>query len=250
MEHEEEEGSEDSEPEGFCHFNEGSAATEFSIELFGHLISLAQRPVISELGHGACVWDASIIFAKYVEISRDFTVSVMRGKSVLELGSGCGLAGISLMLRGAAVTMTDLEAVTSQLTQPNAMRIYHKFIGMGNVGGVPLIRPIVTSIDWTQHASTNNDSDSSLHTTYDYILLTDCVFSRSLVHELVSTIRKYSGLKSEVICCHEVRDEDANAAFIEELSKFFKLKRGAMDKLHPDYRNDQVIIVRGKPVRK
>ena len=242
-----EDGSDDA-TDGFCHFNEGSAAVVFAIELFGHGISLAQRPVLSDLGHGACVWDASIIFAKFVEHSRDFTVSVLRGRSVLELGSGCGLAGISLMLRGAAVTLTDLEAVTSQLTRPNAMKVYHQFIGMGNIGGVPLIRPTIASIDWTLYESPCDDS--SLNTSFDYILLTDCVFSRSLVHGLVSTIRKYSGSKSEVICCHEVRDEDANIAFVEELSKFFKLKRITKDKLHPDYRNDQVIIVRGKPLRK
>ena len=244
----EEEGSEDSAAEGFCHFNEGADAVEFSLELFGHPITIAQRPVLSSLGHGACVWDASIIFAKYVEVSRDFAASAVRGRSVLELGSGCGLAGISLMLRGAAVTLTDLEAVTSQLTRPNAMRIYHQFIGRGNVGGVQLIRPSVTSVDWTQHAAPCDEA--SLHSPYDLVLLTDCVFSRALVCDLVATIRKYSGLKSEVVCCHEVRDEDANTAFISELSKFFKLKRVTRDKLHPYFNSDQVIIVRGKPLRR
>ena len=39
---------------------------------------------------------------------------------VLELGSGCALAGISYMLRGASVVMTDLAVVVSALTERNA----------------------------------------------------------------------------------------------------------------------------------
>ena len=247
MEDESEEECSENEPEGFCHFNESSGSVEFSLALFGHTLVLAQNPVQSELGHGACVWDASIIFSKYVEHSREFSPSVMRGKTVLELGAGCGLAGIALMLRGAAVTLTDLPAVTSQLTHLNAMRVYNQFIGMGSVGSINYIRPIVTSIDWTDHSSPQQESP--FLSSYDFILLTDCVFKRSLAYDLVFTIRKYSSRQTEVICCHEIRDEDANAAFVEELSKFYKLKRVSKDKLHPDFRNDQVVILMGKPLR-
>jgi methylase of polypeptide subunit release factors len=44
----------------------------------------------------------------------------MTGKTVLELGCGCGLAGLSFMVKGAKVTLTDLSHIVSQLTATNA----------------------------------------------------------------------------------------------------------------------------------
>lgn len=52
--------------------------------------------------------------------SGDFSVAGMQSKTLLELGSGCGLGGLCLFLRGAAVCLTDLEAVTTTCTVPNA----------------------------------------------------------------------------------------------------------------------------------
>jgi predicted nicotinamide N-methyase len=137
--------------------------------------------------------------------SKDFSVSLMANKTVLELGSGCGLAGISLMLKGADVTFTDLQVVTSKLTSLNVFKIYNHFIGKGSIGSVKYILPKVTSIDWTKHESP--EIDDALILSYDFILLTDCVFSKALVPDLVSTLLKYSTVKTEIICCHEIRDE-------------------------------------------
>jgi predicted nicotinamide N-methyase len=52
--------------------------------------------------------------------SQDFCSTEMAGKTVLELGSGCGLAGLSFMVKGAEVTLTDLPQIVSQLTMTNA----------------------------------------------------------------------------------------------------------------------------------
>ena len=102
---------------GYCHFNEGNHNGTFTIELFGNLLRLNQNPSAHNLGHGTVVWDASVVFAKYMENNaKEFDPSKLTGKTLLELGSGCGLAGISFMLRGAAVTCTDMEKVTSSLT--------------------------------------------------------------------------------------------------------------------------------------
>ena len=105
----------------YCHFNDGKRTDgTFTIQLFNKEIRLIQNPSSRAVGHGAVVWDASVIFSKYVENNpRDFDFSKLSGKTVLELGSGCGLAGISLMMRGASVTFTDMESVTRSLTERN-----------------------------------------------------------------------------------------------------------------------------------
>ena len=96
-------------------------ANRFQLNLFGSEISLRQRPDARNLGHGAVVWEASVIFAKFMEYnSKKFQHEQLLGKTVIELGSGCGLGGIAYMMRGAEVILTDLEVVVDTLTRPNA----------------------------------------------------------------------------------------------------------------------------------
>lgn len=45
---------------------------------------------------GSVVWDAEIILAYYLDIAYGFK---LRGRRVLELGAGTGLAGIVSMIR-------------------------------------------------------------------------------------------------------------------------------------------------------
>jgi predicted nicotinamide N-methyase len=49
-----------------------------------------------------------------------FSISNLSGKSVLELGSGCGLGGIAFMMKGARVVLTDLPSVVDELTTLNS----------------------------------------------------------------------------------------------------------------------------------
>lgn len=42
---------------------------------------------------------------------------------------------------------------------------------------------------------------------YDYVVLTDCVFSAELAVPLVNTILCGCGPRTTVLCCHEIRDE-------------------------------------------
>jgi predicted nicotinamide N-methyase len=96
-------------------------ANRFEFDLFGSHLSLRQKPSATDIGHGAVVWEASAIFTKYMEHnSKKFTHSKLLGKTVIELGSGCGLGGIGYMMRGATVVLTDLECVVNALTRENA----------------------------------------------------------------------------------------------------------------------------------
>ncbi|KAJ2458543.1 Protein-lysine N-methyltransferase efm6, partial [Coemansia sp. RSA 2322] len=47
-------------------------------------------------GVGSTVWDAALVVAKYIERQTDEGKLDLRGKTVLELGSGTGLVGIAI----------------------------------------------------------------------------------------------------------------------------------------------------------
>ena len=193
---------------GYCHFNEDGSKKNFSISLFGHDLDIEQDPSSRLLGHGAVVWDAAVIFSKYMEHDpKQFSAEKFHGRSVIELGSGCGLGGIGFMMKGARVMLTDMQKVTETLTETNANRIYSRLKSKGS-GALPypILTPTVRSLDWTDFESFNSVgfTDDGL---YDIVLLTDCVFAAALAVPLVNCIRRLTGTRSTVYCCHEIRDE-------------------------------------------
>ena len=60
---------------------------------------------IEDGGLGHCVWDSGVALSIWLSINARKTV---RGRRVLELGSGVGIAGIAVLLAGAAsVVLSD-----------------------------------------------------------------------------------------------------------------------------------------------
>jgi predicted nicotinamide N-methyase len=106
--------------QGYCHFNNDGKNTSFRINLFDMDLDIEQDPGSRDLGHGAVVWDAAVVLAKYMEKNyKDYDTKTLSKRTVLELGSGCGLAGIAFMMKGAEVSCTDLLNVTQRLTEKN-----------------------------------------------------------------------------------------------------------------------------------
>ena len=70
----------------------------------------------------------------------------------------------------------------------------------------PILMPAVQPLDWTDFESFDSVgfTDDGL---YDVVLLTDCVFSVALAIPLVNCIKRLTGNRSTVYCCHEIRDE-------------------------------------------
>jgi predicted nicotinamide N-methyase len=138
---------------------------------------------------------------------KQFASDSLQGKRILELGSGCGLAGIAMMMKGADMTMTDLPQVVESLTSVNASTLYGQLSTKGS-GSFPnpLKPPHIVSLDWNDYERLSNPS-SGLSAPYDIVLLTDCVFSASLAPALIGVIKFACGPRSVVYCCHEIRDE-------------------------------------------
>jgi len=70
------------------------STSAISLEVMGHRLHISQDPNSKHLG--TTVWDASMVFVKFLEKNSRkgrFCPSKMKGKRVIELGAGCGLAG-------------------------------------------------------------------------------------------------------------------------------------------------------------
>lgn len=64
-------------------------------------------------GTGARVWDAAVALSIWLRRNSER----VRGKSLLELGAGVGLSGISAALSGADATLSELEMLPSSVRQ-------------------------------------------------------------------------------------------------------------------------------------
>lgn len=85
-------------------------------------IKTRQDPSSDNLG--TTIWDASVILVRYMERNPQlYSRRKLEGKTVLELGAGCGLAGMYFALQGAHVTFTDLVCMPNGLKRTFAYRL-------------------------------------------------------------------------------------------------------------------------------
>jgi hypothetical protein len=89
-------------------------STVFAVEACGRRFVMHQQP--SSLNHGKVVWDGAIAMAKYFEFNPKLhSGGKLRGKKVLEVGSGCGLLGLVLASLGCDVVLSDKADVVPLL---------------------------------------------------------------------------------------------------------------------------------------
>ena len=266
---------------GYSCMNAGLSGDEdFSIDLFGQKLKLIQVPRNVAIGHGAVVWEASVLFAKYIEFGQDKNLSNAKllDKTVLELGCGPGLAGISMMMKGSKVVLTDLVDVVDVVARSNVTKIFGALTSQGSGAFSDLHAPGVCALDWTNangvaeiatavttvgggesessevktsesSSISGSSSGSSAPPPYDYVIACDCVFTESLIPDFVRTIRDACGPRSIVYVAHEIRDEDANNLFLRILREDFTVKSIPTAKQHPDFIHPLVQLVMAKPKR-
>lgn len=123
----------------------------------------------SEIGLGAVVWDAALAFCDLVESCGHAGGKFWRDKAVLELGAGCGAAGLTLAAKGANVVLTDRAAVLPHLKANLALNTRLaasvRLLDWNDVTSEDLIAP-------QQHAACSKDAVPKC---FDVVLGTDLV---------------------------------------------------------------------------
>jgi len=171
-------------------------------EVFGEQLQIAQDPNSKHLG--TTVWDASMVFVKFLEKNcrkGQFSPPKLKGKRVIELGAGCGLAGFGMALLGCDVLATDQTEVLPLLmrnVERNTVRI--KQANAENPYSVSFGSIQVAELDWG-----NQHHIAAVDPPFDYIIGTDIVYVEHLLEPLLKTILSLSGPRTTVLLGYELR---------------------------------------------
>ncbi|ORX88971.1 hypothetical protein K493DRAFT_319078 [Basidiobolus meristosporus CBS 931.73] len=173
---------------------------------------------------GAVVWDSSICLAHF--LWKNFSwLGVEKGKSCLELGSGCGVAGITCYHLGSNVHFTDQEVMLKHLEknvklnavkQANPSKDRREEVHLPNVE--------LSELMWGEKLP-KDISEQEI----DFVLASDCVYNEFIVPKLIDTLKKLSTVKTMFIIAQELRSDSVHLLFLEELLRDFTVFRAVQE---------------------
>ncbi|XP_074561747.1 uncharacterized protein LOC141818056 [Curcuma longa] len=207
-----------------------------TLEVLGHRLHLSQDPNSKHLG--TTVWDASMVFVKFLEKNcrkGRFCPSKLKGKRVIELGAGCGLAGLGMALLGCDVTSTDqtevlpllmrnVERNSSWITQANPDS------GSASFGCITVVE-----LDWG-----NEDHIRAVEPPFDFILGTDVVYTEHLLEPLLQTILALSGPRTVTLLGYEIRSTTVHDRMMDMWKENFIVKTIPKAKMDSKYQHPSI----------
>ncbi|KAL8479547.1 hypothetical protein ACS0TY_026447 [Phlomoides rotata] len=205
------------------------SSLQLNIDACGRSLSILQSP--SSLATpgvtGAVMWDSGIILGKFLEHSVESETLSLRGKNVVELGSGCGLVGCIAALLGARVILTDLPDRLKLLKKNVEANLY------GNVRG----SAIVDELTWGDHLDRVFTNPLP-----DFVFGSDVVYSEGAVKDLIETLVELCGKLTTVVLAGELRNDAILEYFLEAATKEFIVGRVDQEQWHPDYCSSRVAM--------
>ncbi|BAS81599.1 Os02g0818700 [Oryza sativa Japonica Group] len=210
------------------------STSAISLELLGHRLHISQDPNSKHLG--TTVWDASMVFVKFLEKNSRkgrFSPSKLKGKRVIELGAGCGLAGLGMALLGCDVVTTDQVEVLPLLlrnVERNKSWISQSNSDSGSIGSVT-----VAELDWG-----NKDHIRAVDPPFDYIIGTDVVYSEHLLQPLMETIIALSGPKTKIMLGYEIRSTTVHEQMMQMWKSNFNVKTVSKSKMDVKYQHPSI----------
>ncbi|KAJ2540581.1 hypothetical protein EV175_006219 [Coemansia sp. RSA 1933] len=185
-------------------------------------LTIIQNPNINgELGQtGGVLWNSSVIMSEYFaqrsKWAGDGRLDV-ENASIVELGSGCGLVGLTLHQLGARrVVLTDqhrmLKVLNKNIKACHVPRAGQELYASEYLWGRP------------------PEDLQIVSEPIDMVVVSDCVYHESIAPLLVQTLsdlcrRRTDGLATVVVIGQELRSDLVHQAFVEELLNIFVVHR-------------------------
>ncbi|XP_073140596.1 uncharacterized protein [Henckelia pumila] len=205
-----------------------------TFEALGHRLQFSQDPNSKHLG--TTVWDASMVLVKFLEKNcrkGKFSPSKLKGKRVIELGAGCGVAGFGMALLGCDVITTDQTEVLPLLmrnVERNTSRILQMNSDSDSFGSIE-----VAELNWG-----DADHIRAADPPFDYIIGTDVVYAEHLLEPLLQTLLSLSGPRTTILLGYELRSTNVHDRMLDLWKANFEVKAVPKAKMHAEYQHPSI----------
>ncbi|CAK9167677.1 unnamed protein product [Ilex paraguariensis] len=201
---------------------------------------------------GTTVWPCSLVLVKFAERWSPLTYAPssstptptqnqnpyatlldFRNKRAVELGAGCGAAGMGLYLLGLHdVVLTDIAPVMPALKH-----------------NLKKNKPVLgKALKTSQLYWANSDQIKALGPPFDIVIATDVVYIEETVKPLVSAMEGLVGENGVVLLGYQLRSTEAHELFWEVCGRVFEVEKILHEHLHPEYAYEEtdVYVLRKK----
>ncbi|RZC46605.1 hypothetical protein C5167_039554 [Papaver somniferum] len=194
---------------------------------------------------GTSVWPCSLVLVKFLErwlLSNSSSSSSssssttpkpythllnFSGKKAIELGCGCGPAGMGLFLLGLEnIILTDITPVMPALKR-NLKR--NKPVLGKNLK--------ISQLYWN-----NLDQIKTLNPPFDFVIAADVVYIEESVGHLVSAMESLVSDTGFVLLGYQIRSPEAHKLFWELCENVFVIEKVPHDDLHPEYAYEEADV--------
>ncbi|KAK9285487.1 hypothetical protein L1049_024681 [Liquidambar formosana] len=195
---------------------------------------------------GTSVWPCSLVLVKFVERWHPLTYAGptptnnpyahlldFRNKRAVELGAGCGVAGMGLYLLGLNdLVLTDIAPVMPALKH-NLKR--NK-------------QTLAKTLKTAQLYWSNVSQIEALKPPFDFVIATDVVYIEESVGQLVSAMKALVKDDGVVLLGYQIRSPEADILFWQLVRSGFNVEKVPHEDLHPEYAYEEadVYVLRKK----
>ncbi|KAF9495732.1 S-adenosyl-L-methionine-dependent methyltransferase [Pleurotus eryngii] len=171
-------------------------------------------------GCGGVAWPAGLVLANHlIEKGSDF----LKGKTILELGSGTGLVGLAAAILGGHVWITDQAPLLDTMRRNVILNDLSQEVTVAELDwGLPIPESIPKP---------------------DIILAADCVYFEPAFPLLVKTLADLSDTGTEILFCYKKRRK-ADKRFFVLLKKVFTWTEVLDDPARSIYSRDAISLLR------
>lgn len=164
-----------------------------------------------DAGLGGTLFDGSVLLCKYIEtivLTSTGTSPPFAGKSVLELGAGCGLPGLLMGHLGANVCLTDIQ---------NSLELLQENVDLNEINSNVRVK----LLDWTRY-----EENVFVNDCYDYILCADTVYDLNLVDPFLAVLVSLTKPTTKIfLSLPQPRIPIATKDFFEKARKIFHFEK-------------------------
>lgn len=192
---------------------------------------------------GTKIWDCAIFLTRYLEDRARIFPNFLRGKRVVEMGSGTGLGtessrsplseilllhiflfvafvvGLACRVLGADVTMSELDEVLQNL---HANLKINRHI-CGDAHDTPTNTMRATMLEWGKKP---DPQTTLLKPPYEWIVASDIIYELVVIEDLVKSMVALSGPGTNVLLAYRNRglSEEREAVVFAEFEKYFDVQ--------------------------